>query len=89
MLSAPSLLVTLDSVLRGRDGCTRIVLDASALRFIDSVGIGMLVRSWRTSMDCGYGFEIANANANVQRLLDITGLTTLITSSPEIPRTVF
>jgi anti-anti-sigma factor len=89
MLSAPSLLVALDSVLRERDRCTRIVLDASALRFVDSVGIGMLVRTWRTSTDCGCTFDIANPTANVRRLLDITGLTTLLASSPDMSQASF
>lgn len=56
-----------------------LVIDLSECEFIDSTGIALIVRAWqRLGHDSNGqgrgGFALCCVNAQVQRLLDITGL---------------
>jgi anti-sigma B factor antagonist len=52
----------------------RLVIDLRNVQFIDSTGLGMLVSVLREAREQGGGVELLNANREVGRLLQITGL---------------
>jgi anti-sigma B factor antagonist len=53
---------------------TALVLDLSAITFIDSSGIGALVQLFGDSADADIPFVIRDPSARVTRILDLTGL---------------
>jgi anti-sigma B factor antagonist len=53
---------------------TTLVLDLSGLTFIDSVGLGMLVKIQRETGEDGLGFSLHCAEGNVRSVLRQTGL---------------
>jgi anti-anti-sigma factor len=75
--SAPALA----SVLREPENtdAARIVLDLSALEFIDSTGISVLVQSRLQAGEAGRHFVLTNLPSNVDRLFSITGITSQFT----------
>jgi anti-sigma B factor antagonist len=56
-------------------GAQEMVLDASGLDFIDSVGIGLLVAQKRRALSEGRTFGVVAPSANVAGLIDMMGLT--------------
>lgn len=48
-----------------------LLIDLSRCEFIDSTGIALLVRAWQ---QLGGSFALCGVSAQVQRVLDITGL---------------
>ena len=51
----------------------RLVVDLTAVDFMDSSGLGALVSGWQLTREDG-DFRIAGANAVVRRVLSITGM---------------
>jgi anti-sigma B factor antagonist len=69
--SSPVLEAELDrNAVRGR----LIVVDLRRLEFIDSTGLGVLVKAHEKSRDDGYRFAVVQGTGQVQRLLRLTGL---------------
>ena len=56
------------------EGHQRIVLDFSALEFIDSSGLGVILGALRRQRDHGGQLVVACATPRIVRLLEITGL---------------
>ncbi len=56
-------------------GAQEMVLDASGLDFIDSVGIGLLVAQKRRALSEGRTFGVVAPSANVAGLIEMMGLT--------------
>jgi anti-sigma B factor antagonist len=52
----------------------RLLVDLRNVQFIDSTGLGMLVSVLREAREQGGGVTLLNANREVSRLLQITGL---------------
>ena len=70
--TAPKLLT---EVVRQLDaGTTELVIDLTALAFIDSSGLGTLVGCWRRAQQAGATLIVANPNDDVSTTLEITGL---------------
>ena len=70
--SAPKLLT---EVVRQLDaGMTELVIDLTALEFIDSSGLGTLVGCWRRAQQAGATLVVANPGPDVSMTLEITGL---------------
>jgi anti-sigma B factor antagonist len=68
----------LEEMLEG-DGEAGLLIDLSGCEFIDSTGIGLIVRTWqRLDADRDEGarsrFALCGLSAQVRRLLQITGL---------------
>ncbi len=57
---------------------TKLVLDVSELEFCDSTGLGTMLGSLRRMREGGGDFAIAGASGTVLRLLEITGLDSLV-----------
>lgn len=70
--TAPKLLT---EVVRQLDaGMTELVIDLTALEFIDSSGLGTLVGCWRRAQQAGATLIVANPSDDVSMTLAITGL---------------
>jgi anti-anti-sigma factor len=51
-----------------------VVVDLRALTFIDSTGLGVLVRAHQIAQEQGRRFGLVRGNGQVNRLLNLTGL---------------
>ncbi len=84
--TAPQLEQPLDEALASGGG---LLIDLSACEFIDSTGIALLVRAWqRLDGEQGAGgdgrcaFALCGLNDQVQRLLDLSGLSRSLSIHP-------
>jgi len=55
-----------------------VVVDLSGLKFLDSSGIAAILSARQQIIDAGHGFELRGAKGIVRRVLEITGLTFLL-----------
>lgn len=55
-------------------GSTRIVLDLTDLKFVDSMGLGTLVRLYVSARSAGSCLELINLGKQVRELLGLTHL---------------
>lgn len=72
--TAPELERPLEQALESDEGS--VLIDLSQCEFIDSTGIALIVRAWQRldSGDNGRTLVICSQNAQVRRVLEITGL---------------
>jgi anti-sigma B factor antagonist len=56
-----------------------VVVDLSTLRFIDSSGLTALIHAYNALTGRGQVFELRGASGSVQRVFEITGLSTFLT----------
>jgi len=76
---------TLRDVLEGLEGaCERVVLDLSALTFMDSTGIRLAVTEHQRATADGFHFVIAGAEGNVMKILRLTGLDVVLPLAPDV-----
>jgi len=71
--SAPDLRERL-LIMLDRQAPGRVIVDLSALSFIDSSGIAVLVNTERRARLLGCAFELAAPQAVVRRVLEVCGL---------------
>lgn len=64
-------------------GAGVLEVDLGAVTFIDSTGLGALVQLRRQADAAGAQVRLTNVPARVGRLLELTGLTGLLTDGPE------
>ncbi len=77
LAEAPTLEHQLQEVL---DAATAdVVLDLGGIEFIDSTGLGVLVRAHQRASERGISFRVCNARTQARRLLSLTGLEGLLT----------
>jgi anti-anti-sigma factor len=55
-------------------GVATVVVDLRGLTFIDSTGLGVLVRAHQVAKEQGRRFGLVHGNGQVHRLLSLTGL---------------
>ena len=56
-------------------GARRIVVDLTALQFIDSIGLRVLIGAWRRARLAGHTFAVALATSGqVRRVFELTGV---------------
>lgn len=55
-------------------GTTKLIVDLRALDFIDSTGLGVLVRTHQQAQEQGHEFALVRGGGQVERLLSLTGL---------------
>jgi anti-sigma B factor antagonist len=60
-----------------------LVLDLRTLSGIDAAGVGELVRAFNRTRAAGGMLQVANTGRRVQTLLDVTGVSTLLTAYRE------
>jgi len=78
-MSDPSILADLEQALeqaflQGR----RVALDLSGVDLIDTTGLGLIVRSYRSASENGVSFRLVNPTLRVQEILKITRLNQII-----------
>lgn len=56
------------------EGKVRLVVDCSALRYVDSSGLGALVRALTTSQQEGGGARLLSVPSSLRKLLELTKL---------------
>jgi anti-sigma B factor antagonist len=66
----------------GSDEVSRLVVDLSAVTFLDSTGIAALVRLRNRALDVGKQFALRNPGPRVVRILKITALDTIFDIEP-------
>jgi anti-anti-sigma factor len=65
-----------------------VVVDLSALQFIDSSGLAVLIKAQREAQDMGRRFVVVRGPRQIQQLLELTGLAErleLVDSLDELP----
>jgi anti-anti-sigma factor len=56
-------------------GARRIVVDMTAMRFIDSIGLRVLLGAWNRARHAGHVFSVALATTGqVRRVFELTGV---------------
>lgn len=83
LASAPALEDELNRSLA--DGADLVIVDLRELEFIDSTGLGLLIKANRKAEEAGRRFAIVRGQSQVQRLLGVTGIEQRLTlvDSPE------
>jgi anti-sigma B factor antagonist len=82
LASAPPVWEALESAI---DDATRVVVDLSGVRFIDSTGLSLLVRAHRHLRQAGGTFIVRSPSEMAARVLNITGLDTVFGLGDETP----
>ncbi len=59
-----------------------VIVDLAALEYIDSSGLGILVRALKRARECCSDLSLAAPQPQVRRILDITGLTSVFSVYP-------
>jgi anti-sigma B factor antagonist len=62
------------------EGKVQLVVDCSGLRYVDSSGLGSLVRALTTSQHEGGGTKLLGVPASLRRLLELTKLDSVFES---------
>jgi anti-sigma B factor antagonist len=65
------------------EGATRFVVDATQLRFIDSMGLGALIYLRRFARQGGGDVRIAHAGRELREILEISGLGAMFDLVPD------
>ncbi len=65
------------------DGATRFVIDASALHFVDSMGLGALIYLRRFARQGKGDVRIAHAGRELREILEISGLGAMFEIAPD------
>lgn len=65
-----------------RESASTIDIDLAGVTFIDSSGLGALVRLQKTATENGRELRLSNVPRPVTRILELTGLTDLFAERP-------
>lgn len=69
-----------------RTSAINVAFDFGCVTFMDSSGIGMLIGRYKTVTALGGGMIVFDANEQIQRLMDMSGLTRLVTVSETLQK---
>ena len=81
LATAPELS---DALLALDGGCERVILDVTALEFIDSTGLRLAVTEHGRAGAEGFEFVIAGAAGAVLKVLRLTGLDVTLPLAPDV-----
>lgn len=73
-----STCATLDRWLSEHGDADRVAVDMQGVTFIDSSGLRILIDHHQKAAADGRGFEVVDPSRVVQRLLEITGLSDVV-----------
>src|SRR4051794_12048554 len=76
LVTSTQLNRELDAVLDARPG--RLRLDLAAVGFMDTSGVAILLKARRRALEQGAGFAVISTSLTIKRLLEITGLASLM-----------
>jgi anti-anti-sigma factor len=68
------------ALLVNESGVSRLLLDLTQLRFMDSNGVSMLLTAQRTAEERGIPLRIVNAQAGVRHVLETLGVYETLTA---------
>jgi anti-anti-sigma factor len=77
LATAPELDRLLDEL--ARHGHSRLLVDLTGLKFMDSTGLASIVRALRTADDNGHRLSVRRGSPQVQRLFELTGIVDRLT----------
>ena len=72
VLSAPQLDAELTRLLAS--GSSPVVLDLAGVDFMDSTGLGVIIKSYKTAKEADRGFSVVAASENDEKVFRITGI---------------
>jgi anti-anti-sigma factor len=78
MSAASDVTQALDREIR-RSGTEAVRVDLSAVTFLDSSAIGVLVTAQRSAHAAARQFTVTGAHGHVRRVLDVTGVLSVLT----------
>jgi anti-sigma B factor antagonist len=84
VLTAPQLGAAVDD----EEAYDDLVLDLAAVPFMSSVGLGLVSSVNRRQTRRGRGFALASVKGDVERLLEITGLTEALLIADTVPAAI-
>lgn len=87
LASAPALADAIDGA--ASHGADLVIVDLRGLDFMDSTGIGVLVKAHQAAAQSAYRFAVVKGSPQVDRILSLTGLDeqlTLLDAPEELPR---
>src|SRR5271167_606888 len=70
------------------DGVRKLVIDLTQVEFVDSAGLGLIMRAFGELEQAGGQLRIAGPNEQVQRLFDITHTGAILTIDPDLVTSV-
>jgi anti-sigma B factor antagonist len=70
------------------EGVRKLVLDLTHVEFVDSAGLGLIMRASGEIEQLGGTLRISGANEQVQRLFDITRTGTILALDPDLVTSV-
>jgi anti-sigma B factor antagonist len=76
LAAAPALRAAVEHALRSANGA--VVVDLSAVSFVDSTALAVFVDAWRRASEAELGFHLSRPTPNVRRVLAVTDLTRLL-----------
>ena len=76
--------VVRQKLLESLDGHTRVVVDLSAVNYIDSSGVASLVEAFQVSRKKGASFALANVSSAAMRVLSLARLDKVFTIHPSV-----
>lgn len=72
VFTAPGLDAAIDAELA--DGRTRLVIDLTGVTFLDSTGLGVLVKGLKGAREAGGSLQLVVTTERIRKIFDITGL---------------
>ena len=72
VFTAPGLDAEITALLD--QGSSRLVVDLSGVSFLDSTGLGVLVKGLKTARDAGGSMHLVVTSDRIRKIFDITGL---------------
>jgi len=72
VFTAPGLDTELDLLIAG--GNPRLVVDLSGVAFLDSTGLGVLVKSLKAAREAGGWVHLVVTSDRIRKIFEITGL---------------
>jgi anti-anti-sigma factor len=82
LATTPRLSAVLEAL---EQPCDRVVLDLSALAFIDSTGLRLTVAEYQRATRDGFDLVVAGADGHVLDVLRLTGLDVTLPLAPDVP----
>ncbi|GIH08835.1 hypothetical protein Rhe02_69020 [Rhizocola hellebori] len=79
-----TLLAEILQVVNG--SATDLVVDLGAVTFVDSGGIGVLVKGFHSASEAGCGYRVVNPQGIVRQVLEITGVFTILSDGAQSQR---
>ena len=70
------------------EGVRKLVLDLTHVEFVDSAGLGLMMRASGEIQQLGGTLRISGANEQVRRLFDITRTGTILALDPDLVTSV-